>query len=188
MRKQLMTGILAVTLAVSGVVATGAVLQAQRGGGGLGAFGDGVEGGGGNGHGHGRGGFGGRPGFALLRGLDLTDQQRQQVRTIMDGHKSEFQQVRQRIRAAFEAQHAAASATPADEATIRAKASEVGAAQGDLAVLMTRVRTEVFQILTPEQQAKAQQLQQDRAQRHEALKQKMQELRQQRQQQAKPQQ
>jgi len=49
-------------------------------------------------------------------------------------------------------------------------------------VLMTRVRAEVFQILTPDQQAKAQQLQQERAQKREAFRQKMQELRQQQQQ------
>lgn len=171
MRKRIMTGLVAMVLAVAGAVATGSVLQAQRAGG----FGDGVGGF------HGRG-FGHRGGLAQLRGLDLTDQQRQQVRTIMENHKSDFQQVRQKIRAALEAQHAAANATPPDEATIRAKATEVGAAQGDLAVLMTRVRAEVFQILTPDQQAKAQQLQQQRAQRRDAFRQKMQELRQQQQQ------
>jgi protein CpxP len=179
MRRRLMTGVIAVVLAVAGAVATGSVLHAQRAGGGLG---EGFGGFGGFGGGR---GFGHRPGMELLRGLDLTDQQRQQVRTIMENHKSDFQQVRQRIHAALEAQHAAANATPPDEATIRAKASEVGAAQGDLAVLMTRVRSEVFQILTPEQQAKAQQLQQQRAQRRQEFLQKMQELRQQ--QQAKPQ-
>jgi protein CpxP len=168
MRKRLMAGLIAVVLAVAGAFATGSVLQAQRAGG----FGDGPGGFRGRGFGH-------RPGLELLRGLDLTDQQRQQVRTIMENHKSDFQQVRQKIRAAMEAQHAAANATPADEATIRAKAAEIGAAEGDLAVLMTRVRAEVFQILTPDQQAKAQQLQQERAQKREAFRQKMQELRQQ---------
>ena len=168
MRKRIMTGLMVMVLAVAGTFATGSVLQAQRAGGFEGAFGGGF---------HGRGGH--RPGLELLRGLDLTDQQRQQVRTIMENHKSDFQQVRQKMRAAMEAQHAAATATPPDEATIRAKAAEVGAAQGDLAVLMTRVRAEVFQILTPDQQAKAQQLQQERAQKRDAFRQKMQELRQQ---------
>jgi protein CpxP len=167
MRKRITTTVLAVVLAVAGAFATGSVLQAQR-----------AHEGFGGGAGFGRG-FGHRSGMLLLRGLDLTDQQRQQVRTIMQNHKSEFQAARQRIRAALEAQRAAATATPPDEATIRAKATEAGAAQGDLAVLMTRVRAEVFQILTPEQQAKAQQLQQQRAQRREQFKQKMQELRQQ---------
>jgi len=140
------------------------------------------DGPGGFGRGHFGRGVGYRPGMEL-RGLNLTDQQRQQVRTIMDNHKSEFQAVRERIRTAFAAQHAAGAANPPDEATIRAKATEVGAAQGDLAVLMARVRGEVFQILTPDQQAKAQQLQQERAQRREQFQQKMQERRQQQQQQ-----
>jgi periplasmic protein CpxP/Spy len=177
MRKRILTGVIAVVLAVAGAFATGSVLYAQRAGGE--GFGGGFGGFEGRGHGH-------RPGFALLRGLDLTDQQRQQVRTIMDNHKSEFQQVRQRIRTAFEAQHAAATATPPDEATIRAKATEVGAAQGDLAVLMAKVRGEVFQILTPDQQAKAQQLQAQRAQRAEQRREKMQQFRQQHQQQQQP--
>jgi len=159
-----MTGVLAVVLAVAGTFAAGSVVQAQRAHGG--GFG-------------GPGGFGHRPGLELLRSLDLTDQQRQQVRTIMESHKSDFQQVHERIRTAFEAQHAAGAATPPDEATIRAKATEVGAAEGDLAVLMARVRTEVFQILTPDQQAKAQQLQQERAQRREQRREKMQQFRQQ---------
>jgi protein CpxP len=165
MRRGILMTMVAVVLAVAGTFATGSVLHAQRAHEGFGGFG-----------GFGPGGFGHRPGLAMLRQLDLTDQQRQQVRTIMQSHKADFQQIHQRIRAAFDAQHAAANATPADEATIRAKATEVGAAEGDLAVLMARVRAEVFQILTPDQQAKAQQLQQQRAQR-------MQERRQQHQQQ-----
>jgi periplasmic protein CpxP/Spy len=184
MRKQLMAGVVAVMLAGAGTFATADVLQAQT----APQANSAQQAGSGHGRGGrfaGRGGLGHRAGLAMLRQLDLTDQQREQVRTIMQSHKSDFEQVHQRIRTAFEAQHAAAQATPADEATIRAKATEVGAAEGDLAVLM-KVRTEVFQILTPDQQAKAQQLQQQRAQRREQFQQKMQERRQQRQQNGQP--
>jgi protein CpxP len=168
MRKRILTGVIAVVLAVAGTFAAGSVVQAQRARGGVGGPG-------------GFGGFGHRQGLEMLRQLDLTDQQRQQVRTIMENHKSDFQQVRQRIRTAVEAQHAAATATPPDEATIRAKATEVGTAEGDLAVLLARVRTEVFQILTPEQQAKSQELQAQRAQRREQMREKMQQHQQQQQ-------
>jgi protein CpxP len=169
MRKRILTGVIAVVLAVAGTFAAGSVVQAQRargGFGGPGGFG-------------GFGGFGHRQALGMLRQLDLTDQQRQQVRTIMQNHKSDFQQVRERIHTAMEAQHAAASATPPDEATIRAKATEVGAAEGDLAVLLARVRTEVFQILTPEQQTKAQELQAQRAQRREQMREQFQQRQQQ---------
>jgi periplasmic protein CpxP/Spy len=166
MRKRILTGVIAVMLAVAGTFATGSVLEAQRARGGFGGPG-------------GFGGFGHRQGLEMLRQLDLTDQQRQQVRTIMQNHKSDFQQVRERMHTAMAAQHAAGTATPPDEATIRAKATEVGAAQGDLAVLLARVRTEVFQILTPEQQAKAQELQAQRAQRREQMRERFQQRQQQ---------
>jgi periplasmic protein CpxP/Spy len=163
MRKQILTAVIAVALAVAGTFATSNLMYAQ-----------GMHDGGGPFGGFGFGGFHDRPGLALLRGLDLTDQQRQQVKTIRQNHKSDFQQVHERLRTALEAQHAAAMATPVDEATIRAKAADVGAAEGDLAVLMSRVRTEVFQILTPEQQQKAQELQAQRAQKREQWRQQQQ--------------
>jgi periplasmic protein CpxP/Spy len=178
MRSRLIAGLAAMVLAVAGTfVASGAVLHAQRGPG-FGQF-----------EGRGRGGFGfGRaPGLELLRQLDLTDQQREQIKGIVSQHKADFQQVRERLHAAMQAQHAAAEATPADEATIRAKANEVAAAQADMIVLGTKVRAEVFQILTPEQQAKAQQLKAQRDQRRQEWQQKAQERRQQRQQQQPPQ-
>jgi Spy/CpxP family protein refolding chaperone len=167
MRSRMMAGLAAVVLTVAGALAAGSVLHAQRGPGGGGR---GFAGGPGFGRGH---------GLEVLRQLDLTDQQRQQVRGIFEQHKGEFQQARERIRTAFEAQRAAAAATPPDDATIRAKATEVGAAEGELAVLASHVRAEVFQVLTPEQQAKAQTLKQQREQMRQDWRQKMQQFRQQ---------
>lgn len=174
MRSRLIAGLVAVVLAVAGTfAATGAVLHAQRGHGGR--FGGGPF------------GFGRAPGMELLRQLDLTDQQKEQIKGIFEQHKADFQQVRERLHAAMQAQHAAADATPADEATIRAKAGEVAAAQADMIVLGSKVRAEVFQVLTPEQQAKAKELKAQREQRRQEWQQKLQERRQQRQQQQPPQ-
>jgi periplasmic protein CpxP/Spy len=163
MRLRMKAVMAALVVAVAGSFAAAGVVQAQDG------FGPG--------HG-GRGGFARHGGFAAaglpLRALNLTDQQKEQVKGIFAQHKAELQQVRQRIRTAMEAQHAAAQATPPDDAAIRAQATTLAAAQADLAVAMAHIRTEVFAVLTPDQQQKAQELQQQRAQKRAEWEQKRQ--------------
>jgi protein CpxP len=143
--------------------------------------------------GPGRRGFGGRgfggPGFArhggfglALRGLDLTDEQRTQVKSIFEQHRDELRKSAERVGAAFRAQREAVSAIPVDEGAIRATSAALAAAQTDSAVLQARVHGEVYQILTPEQQQKAQQLRTERQQRMKQARQRWQERRQQRQQ------
>lgn len=135
--------------------------------------------------GHGRPGFAGRGfergGFGLsLRGLDLTPEQRTQVKGIFEQHRTELQAVGQRLGAAFKAQHDAVAAMPVDENAIRAKSAELAAVQADAAIVRARIHSEVFQLLTPEQQQKAQQL---KAEREQRMQQRWQERQQQRQQQ-----
>ncbi|MFO7695397.1 MAG: Spy/CpxP family protein refolding chaperone [Vicinamibacterales bacterium] len=105
-----------------------------------------------------RGGPGGGP-FGLvgagLRGLDLTDAQREQVRAIMESHRDEQKAIGDRMQAARKALHEVIAADAVDEGAIRAKAGEVGAVEADAAVLQAKIRAEVFGILTPEQAAKA---------------------------------
>lgn len=136
----------------------------------------------------GPGGPGGRFGLPLGR-LDLTDAQRDQIRTIVDNHRVELQQVGQRTQDARKAMRQAESAEAFNEGAIRAASDTLHAAQTDGAVLRARMRTEVLQVLTPEQRAKATQLQAEREQRlqqrHLRMKERMQ-IRQQRQPQAKP--
>jgi protein CpxP len=174
------------------LVAAGAVLaQAQsqdtpqapqagqgRGPGGPGGFGHGP---------FGRRGFGGPGGdFGLLRGLDLTEDQQAQVRQVMQSHRDEFRAVGERLRAAERAQQDAVTATPFDENAVRARAAEVAAVQADEAVLRAKVHSDVFAVLTPEQQAKAAELKAQRQQRMEQFRQQMQQRRQQRATQAPP--
>ncbi len=105
-----------------------------------------------------RGGPGGGP-FGLfgagLRGLDLTDAQRGQVRAIMESHRDEQKAIGDRMQAARKALHEAIAADALDEGAIRAKAGDVGAVEADAAVLQAKIRAEVFGLLTPEQAAKA---------------------------------
>jgi Spy/CpxP family protein refolding chaperone len=88
--------------------------------------------------------------------LDLTEEQRQQVKTIMGNHQGDFQALRGR---ALPARRALADAIASgDEAAIRQRSTELSAVQTDTALVAARVRTEIFKILTPEQQQKAQDL------------------------------
>ena len=87
-----------------------------------------------------------------LRGVELTDAQREQVRSIMQSHRAEFETVG---RALGEAHRAFAEATRAgtvDEAAIRNQATAVATAMADEAILRSKVRAEVHALLTPEQQ------------------------------------
>jgi protein CpxP len=127
---------------------------AQGGRRGAGMMGQGMMGPGGPGM---RGGPGGRGGMfgAGLRGIDLTDAQREQVRAIMESHRDEQKAIGDRMQAARKALHEAIAADAVDEGAIRAKAGEIGAVEADAAVLQAKIRAEVFGILTPEQAAKA---------------------------------
>jgi Spy/CpxP family protein refolding chaperone len=133
-----------------------------------------------DGHGpwHGRRGFMG--GFAGLRQLDLTDDQRQQIRAAMQSHRDEFRAIADRMRTAREAQQAAIEQMPLNEPQIRAASTELATAEADAAVLRARVHEQVFSLLTPDQQAKAKTLaaerKQFRAQRREEWRQRMEQL------------
>jgi protein CpxP len=127
---------------------------------------------------------GGAAAFLNLRGLDLTEAQQTQVRSILESHKAAFDEVRTKARDAHRAFAEATRAESIDEAAIRARSAEVAAAMADQAVLQAKVRGEVLNILTAEQKQK---LEQQRAARQQRM-QERQQQRQQRQQQRPPQQ
>jgi periplasmic protein CpxP/Spy len=110
------------------------------------------------GPGRGRGGPGGPLAGLPLRELNLTDAQREQVRQIVDSRQQETRAIGERAMAAHEALRAATTSPSFDEGLVRAKAAEVAAVDADMAVARARIFADVFQILTPEQQAKAKEL------------------------------
>ena len=75
----------------------------------------------------------------------------------MENHKDELQQVGQRTQEARKALRQAETAEAFDEGAIRAASNGLSSVT-DGAVLRAKVRSEVMQALTPEQQAKAAQL------------------------------
>jgi protein CpxP len=90
-----------------------------------------------------------------LRGLDLTEAQQGQVKSIMESHQAEIRAAGQKIGEARQAMRALLEADQIDESAIRAKSVEVAAAEADAAIIQARVRQEIFGILTAEQLQKA---------------------------------
>jgi periplasmic protein CpxP/Spy len=118
-----------------------------------------------------------------LRQLNLTEQQRAQVRSIMESHQQEFRANGERMREAHRALHQVVTAPTVDESAIRAASSNLAEVMADGAVLRARVHSEVYALLTPEQRQRAtelrQQFEQRRDQRLELRRERMEQRRQQ---------
>jgi protein CpxP len=117
--------------------------------------------------------------------LDLSETQRQQVQEVAERYRADTRAAVDRIQAARDEQRKAVETVPLNEGQIRATTQALAEAQTELALQQARMRSEIFQLLTPEQQAEAQRLQQLRQtrmeQRRERLQQRLQERRPQRQ-------
>ena len=100
-----------------------------------------------------------------LRGIDLTDEQRQQVQTIMESHRDELRQAGNKMREAHRAFAEATSAETIDEAAIRTASTSIASAMADEGILRAKVRSEVSGILTAEQREQIKTRQQERASR-----------------------
>lgn len=115
-----------------------------------------------------RGGPGGGP-FGFLgpgaRELNLTDAQREQIRTAAQGHQEEMKAIGEKLGAARKALDDAITADQFDEGAIRARANELAALEGDAAVLRAKVHQAVWSVLTPEQKQKAAELKSQMEQR-----------------------
>ena len=98
-------------------------------------------------------GFG--PGF---RELDLTDDQKTQLKSIADSHRDEMRAAGEKMRAARNGLQQLVEADVIDESAIRAKSGEIAAAEADMVILNAKIRKESFQVLTSEQQAKLKEL------------------------------
>src|SRR5581483_2926322 len=84
---------------------------------------------------------------------DLTDAQREQIKTIRDQHAQDLKPVMDRVDAA---RQALASAVISGQGDIRGLAIEVGAAEGELAFQNAQIETQILSILTPDQKQKLQ--------------------------------
>ena len=153
----LAAGFVAVVLAAGSALVSAQDGQMPRRGPGAGMGGpppDGMRGPGGP-----MGPMGFAPGF---RGLDLTDDQKAQVKSIADSHQAEFKAAGEKIGTAREALRTLLQADAIDESAIRAKSVEVANAEADAAILGAKVHAQAKQVLTAEQLAKLKELQASR--------------------------
>ena len=130
-----------------------AVSEAQRGGG----RGD-------------RGGLrGGRAAATLLplRQLELTDEQREQIRAAVAESREAGRDTARAIRDARRGIAEAVATEAVDQERIRALAADLGRLQGDAAVGRANLRATLWRLLTPEQQARAAKIRTERAARQE---------------------
>jgi len=103
-----------------------------------------------------------RPGKAADR-LGLTGAQREQAKALARQHKDEISGLRKAVHTAHAELKRVMQATPQDADAVRAASRSLAAAQENLSVARGARRADVRSVLTPEQQAQAQQ--QQRAQK-----------------------
>lgn len=108
-------------------------------------------------HGGKHGKRGGGHGF-FLRGLDLTDEQKAQVKQIMEASRDKNKAVREQMKANHQKLDELTSNGAFDEAQVTAIANSQGALQAKMIVEKERVKSQIFAILTDEQKAKAAQM------------------------------
>ena len=116
----------------------------------------------------GPGGPGGPGGLGLPLGrLNLTEAQQEQVRLVMEQNKEATRAAIARVRTVREALTDAVTAEVMNDGAIRAVATELGTAEGDAAVQRAFIHSQIWLLLTPEQQASAQEMQARMEQRRE---------------------
>jgi Spy/CpxP family protein refolding chaperone len=93
----------------------------------------------------------GMGGGMAFQQLNLTDQQQEQVKAVMDTHQSEMQGFDEKIDAARKSVHEAVHADIFDETAIRNAHKTLATEMENMAVLRGKIFTEIRPILTPEQ-------------------------------------
>lgn len=123
-------------------------------------------------HAHGEWGMGhGHMGF-FAKSLNLTDDQKAQMKTIMQKEHASMKPLMQQMRQTHDALRQYEQGT-FDEAKVRALATQQAQSHIEMTVAQTRIHNELFQLLTPEQQTQLKTMQashearmQERMQKH----------------------
>ena len=121
-----------------------------------------------------------------LRALDLSEAQREQIRSIHVQSGEATRAVDQRVRVARQALQDAVTADVVNEGAIRAVANELGMVEGEAAVHRAYLYAQVWQMLTPEQQVAAREAEAEMERRMGQRQQRMGERRERRQQHRQP--
>jgi Spy/CpxP family protein refolding chaperone len=113
----------------------------------------------------------------MLGGLDLTEAQRDQVRTIAEARRAATEPLLERARTARQALQSAIQTQPVDEAAIRARSADVATVEADLAVSRAQLQAEILGILTSEQKAELAERRERLDERAEQLQERREQLR-----------
>jgi Spy/CpxP family protein refolding chaperone len=89
--------------------------------------------------------------LTLRSDLNLTDAQRDQIKTILESHRTEIAGVLEPLVKDRRALRDATLADPADEKAIRTAAANLAGAIGDAAVLASHIKVEARKVITPAQ-------------------------------------
>lgn len=92
--------------------------------------------------------------------LNLTDDQKSQIKTVLAGEKDTLEPLLSQLHEARMGLRAAIQATGASEATVRAASAKVAGAEADLAVERLKLYGKIAPILTDAQRQKAAEMQQ----------------------------
>jgi Spy/CpxP family protein refolding chaperone len=92
----------------------------------------------------------------IARSLDLSADQKAQIKTILKSHSAEIQAQMAAGATARRALHDAIKAQSVDEKAIRDAAAKAGQVHADGAVLFAKIRAEVLPVLTADQKQKLQ--------------------------------
>jgi len=100
----------------------------------------------------------GRNAGNLLRRLNLTQAQQDQIKNVREQYRKDLQAARDKVRAAREKLREVRRADPPDENAVRTAATALGTAQAEIVALQTKLRAQTLKILTPEQQKQLREL------------------------------
>jgi protein CpxP len=102
-----------------------------------------------------RGHFAKRGGGMMFRGLDLTDEQKAQMKAIRQANRETMKPIREQMKANREKLQQLSAGGNFDAAQVQAIAAQQGSLSAQMIVERERVKSQMFNILTPEQKAKA---------------------------------
>lgn len=98
----------------------------------------------------------------MMDKVGASDEQRTQIRAVMDGQRDKFREVHDRMRSARKALHELDPLQSGYDGEVQRLAGEIGQASSDMTVLMADGRKQIWQVLNEEQRAKAAKLKDER--------------------------
>ena len=103
--------------------------------------------------------------LGALRHLDLTDEQRAQIRALLDEHHEAMEPQREAMEAAHENLRTRMQAEAFDESSVRQAADAIAALHADRIVANAALRNQIRGLLTPEQKDELQEMRERRSDR-----------------------